>query len=175
MGRNLGKPLGITLRRMCQVAGVPEDLNALARAIGVPYGTVKNWHNRDSVPGDALAKFAKGKGVSLEWLMGDETNQPDSKNFSQGGLQVTPAGRVPPIARDRRPPYEAPKDTSAHLLKAVVQEVLDALDTHGLTLPNERIAQFVELIYEYELSNMARVGEPSVRHTTERFLKLVAG
>jgi hypothetical protein len=153
---------------MCAVVGVEDDLTALAAAIPAPYGTVKNWHTRGRVPMDVVQKFARDRRVSLDTLLDEEKDQSELKKFSPSPLQVTSkassASRKLEVQSER-----------AHLLQQVVKEVLNSLDRAKLTLPNDKIAQLIELIYEYEVGNAAAGDESKVGETTERFLRLVSG
>lgn len=65
MGRNRTTKFGPVLRNVMQVCGV-SDLGGLAEALGVPEGTVRNWHKRNSVPSAWLLRIAKERGVSAE-------------------------------------------------------------------------------------------------------------
>jgi transcriptional regulator with XRE-family HTH domain len=60
------------------------------------------------------------------------------------------------------------------LMRDVLSAVLAELTAQQLQLPPEKVAQLVDLIYEYEVSQFTNSAEAGVKRTTTRFLRLVA-
>lgn len=72
------------------------------------------------------------------------------------------------------PVTPSPHKHESRLLSEVVAAVLKALEDQGLKLPNQKVAQLVDLIYEHEVAQLGASNEPGVQRTTEKFLRLVA-
>jgi phage repressor protein C with HTH and peptisase S24 domain len=70
MGRNLGKPPTLRLQKLIAAYGAA-SIDNLAFKLGLPAGTVRNWHARDSVPELYLRKAAYETNRSFDYFSSD--------------------------------------------------------------------------------------------------------
>lgn len=113
MGRKLSKPLIGVLHRCAVALGMPEDyrLDELAAAMGHPYGTVRNWQARGSVPTHHLRALADRTGHDWRWLeQGDESADSDQpavdsaqKNTDHQKVHRQLDVAIPLTAEEQRP------------------------------------------------------------------------
>lgn len=62
--------------RLMELSG--GDLWAWSQQVGIDYGTVKNWFERDGQPRQGtLQKIAAASGVTVGWLLGEELTVPE--------------------------------------------------------------------------------------------------
>jgi transcriptional regulator with XRE-family HTH domain len=95
---------GERLKRLRREAGLSQS--QLARAAGVPIGTLRNWEQNRRVPLlDTAARVARAIGVSLDELAG----QPEAASPPQGKAAPSMPPRVELEARADRPGRALPK------------------------------------------------------------------
>jgi hypothetical protein len=182
MGRKLGKPLPPALARIAKALGT-QDLTSIAAALGVPYSTVRNWHQREHVPLSALHAAAARTGRSVESF--SRSDHDETKKFDRSGSEInqTGAGDASGSQMNRsgtrdafavmEPPavYGSGAALKVQTMRAVIVAVVGQLEERGLRLPPAKLADLIVLIYEHLASD--EVEEEQVKQTASRYLRLV--
>jgi hypothetical protein len=94
------------------------DLGSIAEALGFPYGTVRNWHQRGSVSLPGLQAASKRTGRTIEYLL--EGDQHDAKKFASSGLEINQMrggdafGQVPKVTENMRNADSSPPPSLGH-------------------------------------------------------------
>lgn len=134
------------LGERCRAARGRIEVGTAAAAIGVHRNTLWNIERGDTLPNafDLEVMARYYKTSSTTLLTGKATAAPDSLEY--------------------RP----------QLMREVLSAVLAELAAQQLQLQPEKVAQLVDLIYEYEVTQPTNSAEAGVKRTTTRFLRLVA-
>ena len=112
MGRSLGKSPSERLQRLISAYGCESaGLVGLAMAMGLPYGTVANWHKRGSVPEKWLHRAAAATGFPADWLLNggsDPLPAGGSDQTGRTGLQVKKSAPSAHLGGRVEQPSQAP-------------------------------------------------------------------
>lgn len=134
------------LGQRCRAARGRMEVGDAAAMVGVHRNTLWNIERGDTLPNAFdLELMARVYKTSASTLL-------DGK------------AAVPPGSLEYRP----------QLMRDVLSVVLAELSAQQLQLPPEKVAQLVDLIYEYEVGQSTNTAEAGVKRTTTRFLRLVA-
>lgn len=185
MGRTLGKPLGPVLDRLREALNA-QDLGEMAERLGAPYGTVRNWHQRDSVPMSWLSIASLRTNRPVDWFL--HGDQGGAKKFAPSGLVINQNG-----ARDAFEPHQvrepeavyrispvpetsSPKSAAPPLLLHVITAVLRQLREQDIELPPEKVTELISVIYDdIAMSDSQDVfNEKQVSSRTQRLIRLAS-
>ncbi len=164
----------LALARLMEAYGV-KRLDELATAMDLPYGTVRNWHTRESVPERYLLRAASEKNRPKEWFTAPSH---EALSFAPTHIQVNKN-----VTGDAFAPYAVPAEPAAKggpgapsLLSLVVARVVAGLQARGLQLPPDKLGELVSLIYEHVQREEPGETQASdnIEATTQRYLRLVA-
>jgi phage repressor protein C with HTH and peptisase S24 domain len=150
-----------------------ERLDQLADKVGLPYGTVRNWHSRDAIPLAHLLQLEKSTGVRREWI---ETGQGDRyvPAGPQGDALLAPQAPLatPPKVQEARPPSPVVQGMPARgrpdeMVVALTRDTLPLVLSVSTQQGQAREYRVIPRIQGEASAGVARNGGPAVQRMVD--------